>query len=733
MNRASCYRLMGDSKRTDTMALIFALIAATTMIAQQVAGKATRDALFLSNFDVTNLPKVVIAAAIASITGVLIMSRLLSKISPIKLVPAVFGLSSLLYVGEWILLDYQPSVTSIILYLHMAVFGAILISGFWSIINERFDPHSAKQRVARIAAAAALGGVIGGILATEVTKVMDVRAMLLFLSGLHLICLVTVGCIGTPTPTRIAPLDNAVRTRSAFTVIAQTHYLQWMAALMVLVAVMAALTDYAFKSEASAHFQDSESLVAFFGTFYAVIGVLGFLLQSLLGRRILQRFGIGMTIALLPFTIAFFGTIGVAFTHLSTMVVLRGGQAAFTNSFFRSAFELLYTPLPPHKKRPTKTIIDVASDRLGDLVGSGLLLLLLFIAPELPTAVVAACAVIVSVLAMYIIVRLNRGYINQLARSLRKGVVRIKEEDIVDATTQEILAESNAYSEREFLQSKIAAMTHPDAARQDIDEAADISDEASHLALTISELTSGDTRRIQRALGNPAMDISLAHYIIPLLANNEVAQDARTELRWLVTRIPGQLTDALLDPDMPVLVRQRLPGVLEASHSPRSIDGLLQGLVDETFNVRYSCARALVRMRHRNPHLEIPRYQVYAAISRELKASPEEWEGRDMELKMDYASDEEDVNPQFNRGLEHVFTLLALTLDPDAVHLSMRAAFSKDSNLRGTALEYLENVLPNYLYNELLEHLGEDRQSSRGARTLGDIVNELKSIVRTGK
>lgn len=720
---------MDNSRRTDVIALGFALVAATTMIAQQVAGKATRDALFLSNFDVTNLPKVVIAAAIASIAGVLIMSRLLSVFSPIRLIPVIFGLSSLLYIGEWFLLEYRPAITSVVLYLHMAIFGAILISGFWSIINERFDPHSAKQRVARIAAAAALGGVIGGVLASEVAKSMDVRTVLLFLSGLHFICMVTVRCIGAPT--RVMPVDNAVRARSAFTVISQTHYLQWMAALMMLVAVMAALVDYAFKSEASAHFRDSESLVAFFGTFYASIGVLGFLLQSLLGRRILQRYGIGMTIAILPFTIAFFGIIGVAFTHLWTMVTLRGSQAAFTNSFFRSAFELLYTPLPPHKKRPTKTIIDVASDRLGDLIGSGLLLLLLFIAPNLPTAVVAGCAVVVASLALYVVVRLNRGYINQLARSLRKGVVRIDEEDIIDATTQEILAETSAYSEREFLQSKIDALAHP-GDQDDSDDDTTITDEASRMALIVSDLTSGDTHRIRRALGNPDLDVSVAHYMIPLLSNNEISLEARSELRWLVTRIPGQLTDALLNPDLPLLVRQRLPGVLEASHSPRSIAGLLLGMVDETFNVRYSCARVLLRMRQRNPRLVIPRQQVYDAISAELKASPEEWEGRDMELKMDYASDEEDVNPQFNRGLEHVFTLLALTLDPDAVRLSMQAAFSKDMNLRGTALEYLENVLPAYLYNELLTQLGEDPQGSRSSRTLSDIVNELKSVVRPG-
>jgi len=345
------FHLFGQS---DNRAMLFALFAATTMIAQQVAGKATRDALFLSNFDVTNLPKIVIAAAIISMGAVLLMSRLLSHISPAKLVPGIFGLSAVLFIGEWILLDYRAGITSIVLYLHMAVFGAILISGFWSIINERFDPHSAKQRVARIAAAATLGGVLGGLLADTVANQLNVRSMLLFLSGLHMVCMMAVMGIGTQT--RAAPIEHAVRTRSAFTIISHTPYLQWMAALMVLVAVMAALVDYAFKAEAAAHYTDTESLVAFFGSFYAFIGVVGFVLQTLLGRRILQRFGIGATIAILPAVVALFGVFGTVVTHLWSMIMMRGGHAVFVTSFFRSAFELLYTPLPRHKKRPTKTI-----------------------------------------------------------------------------------------------------------------------------------------------------------------------------------------------------------------------------------------------------------------------------------------------------------------------------------------------------------------------------------------
>jgi hypothetical protein len=62
-----------------------------------------------------------------------------------------------------------------------------------------------------------------------------------------------------------------------------------------------------------------------------------------------------------------------------------------------------------------------------------------------------------------------------------------------------------------------------------------------------------------------------------------------------------------------------------------------------------------------------------------------------------------------------VFTLLALTLDPDAVHLSMQALLSPDDNLRGTALEYLENVLPADLYADLLQHM-DNRQEERTGR-----------------
>ena len=119
------------------------------MIGQHVAAKATADTLFLSLFDVTNLPKVVIAAALLSIFSVIGASKVLARYGPSLLIPCAFGASAVLFVVEWMLYPSATKAIAVVIYLHVASFSAILISGFWSVVNERFDPHTAKFVIAR--------------------------------------------------------------------------------------------------------------------------------------------------------------------------------------------------------------------------------------------------------------------------------------------------------------------------------------------------------------------------------------------------------------------------------------------------------------------------------------------------------------------------------------------------------------------------------------------------------
>jgi hypothetical protein len=55
--------------------------------------------------------------------------------------------------------------------------------------------------------------------------------------------------------------------------------------------------------------------------------------------------------------------------------------------------------------------------------------------------------------------------------------------------------------------------------------------------------------------------------------------------------------------------------------------------------------------------------------------------------------------------LEHIFRLLSLSLPRESLQTSFQALHTNDTHLRGTALEYLESVLPAGIRESLLEFL----------------------------
>ena len=244
---------------------------------------------------------------------------------------------------------------------------------------------------------------------------------------------------------------------------------------------------------------------------------------------------------------------------------------------------------------------------------------------------------------------------------------------------------------------------------------------AQRLAQATANLCSGDTARIRRVLIGDFMDVRLVPHLVMLLDHPALAEDTRMELRWLVPRVIGQLTDALLDPDQALTVRQRIPAVLEICHNPRVVEGLLHGVADEDFSVRYASARALARMRSRDSSMTLSTESVYNAVRREVSVDGDIWQGRSLGADGGFDNAENALGDGGSTlSLDHVFTLLGLVLERDALQLALHALSSGDRNLRGTALEYLDNVLPDDLRRALWMHLGlstpATRPSSRDKR-----------------
>ena len=87
-----------------------------------------------------------------------------------------------------------------------------------------------------------------------------------------------------------------------------------------------------------------------------------------------------------------------------------------------------------------------------------------------------------------------------------------------------------------------------------------------------------------------------------------------------------------------------------------------------------------------------------------------------------------------DRSLEHVFNLLALVLPREPLRLAFHSLHTEDRHLRGTALEYLERVLPSAVRQRLWPYLepeesGEARPRRSSEAILAELLQSRESIV----
>ena len=111
--------------------------AAASIIALQVAAKTSRDALFCATYSQEELAKVMVLGALLSGLLALGAARAFQAFGPFPVLLVLLVANAAGYVAEFWGLPLAPRATALVLYLHTAGVSGVLISGFWSVINER--------------------------------------------------------------------------------------------------------------------------------------------------------------------------------------------------------------------------------------------------------------------------------------------------------------------------------------------------------------------------------------------------------------------------------------------------------------------------------------------------------------------------------------------------------------------------------------------------------------------
>jgi len=745
-----------------TSGLAVATTLALAMIAYQVAARATRDALFLSSFHVASLPAMIVASAVTSVLMALVASRALSRFGPERVIPTGFGLSAALLVIEWLLQRAWPRPVAVAVYLHYGALGALLISAFWAYLNERFDPRAAKRALGRIAAGGTVGGLVGGVLADRVGSAFTVEAMLPVLAGIHALCAGLVirlrtagvtagGAVDSGTGTRAPESDDATRENegsdsgsrdeapaSGTRLIRQSPYLRTLVALVVLVTVSEGLVDWLFKANAATTMVRGEELLRLFGAFYTGTSLLTVLVQTLLSRVALERLGLARSVATLPAAVGVGSFGALAWPGLGSALALRATESVLSNSLYRAGYEVLFTPIPSREKRAAKTLVDVGAARAGDFLGAALIQIILVSAGMRQATIVVVGAIVgVSAAALAVAYRLHGGYVRALERGLVSRAVHLDLSEVQDSMTRSMvlqsmspLALSQVLDRSQLLGGARPTMVGGGTTRSDGAGAA-ASPVPSNDPLRDREaaLSSGHPGEVRAALRDGPLPAPLIPRAITLLAWDDVARPAIEALREVGDEAVAALTLALRDPESDFAIRRRIPIVLGAVPSAVSIEGLLEGLADRRFEVRYRCGRALHHLVSTYPRLGVPPDRVFEAVQREVETERKVWEGHRLLDKLEDESwtpaFDEALRARANRSLEHVFVLLSLALPRQPLQIAFRGIHTDDPLLRGTALEYLETTLPPEIRRSLWPFLEDTRQRKRERRTTDEVLADL--------
>jgi hypothetical protein len=706
---------MTNSSRT----MITAMCCAATVTAAFVGGKATRDALFLTSLDVSALPTMLMATSMFSIALVAFHTRTTRTISPGRLVPASFMLSGLAFVAEWLLRSSAPTAIAVGVYLHISGTGPLLASGFWLIVSERFDPHTAKRRFGQIAGAGTFGGLLGGLLAERMAAIAGGPSLLLLLALLQfatawLVRSLAASADFAPSPST-APDEPPLAARSGLRVIAKAPHLSRLAALVLLGTTSAALVEYLFKAKAVQTFGPGDPLLRFFSLYYACSALITFVVQILSSRVAIERFGLGLTTST-PSIALLSGSVGsILAPGFGSLVVARGAESVFRGSWFRAAYEVFYTPVSPAEKRAAKSVIDVACDRLGDAAGGGLVRFAALAAPAAQSPTILSFAILTSLAALAAASQLNRWYTRTLEESLvtRASAMRLARGEDTGTRTR-VQRRTSANTSAGFADPATAAH----AAVKPVDQ----------LASDIMQLRTRDQRAVSVLSLEDGLSAMLVPHVIPLLAVPALADYALFALRKVAEENVGALTDALLDPTGDAAIRRRLAKVFSVCVSQRAADALLLALDDERFDVRFQTARSLASIVEKNPHVGIDADRIDDIVRREVAVEQPVWESR--RLLDGFVSDsplDAFVRDRASQSLAHVFTLLSLVLPREPLRIAFRSLQAGDGYLRGTALEYLEEVLPPAIRQPLWPFLAGRTAGARRPAHSSSIVDLLAS------
>ncbi len=411
--------------------------------------KSLRNASYLSRLGDEKLPLAYFLTAVLMGFIVNFHSRLQVRLPRSRLITSslVFFFSNI--VLFWWLFEQRWEWVPVVFWVWANIFAIVLVTQFWFLVNDVFNPREAKRMIGFIGSGAQLGAILGGMLAGTLAKSRPDLLLPLAAGMLGLGALVVSGIFRRQRKGGLEAGSEAkgeergtvkVGFRDAFQTTRQSRYLMILAGIMMVTLVVSTLIDWQFNSVVNHWVSGSnkeDSLTSFFGYFNAGSMAFAFLFQLFLTSPLIRAFGIRLTLLLYPL-ILFLGAGGIGSAALVGLIpilpaiLIKASDKGLAYSLNQSVRELLYIPISREQKYKSKIFIDMFLNRFAKGVGAVILMGLLFFVPRGTEsgggdwAIPAISLVVLALIAVWVFLNLRIGgeYANIVKSRIEKKYER---------------------------------------------------------------------------------------------------------------------------------------------------------------------------------------------------------------------------------------------------------------------------------------------------------------------
>lgn len=260
-------------------------------------------------------------------------------------------------------------------FIWLSVFNLFVVSLFWSNVSDVFTKEQSHRVYGYIAAGGSAGALAGPALTATLARHVS-TSTLLALSAVFL----AAAAIATTAMRRSG--DVAAEAEPIAGSIFAGVRLAWEVvslrgvALIIICYTAVSTVLYVEQADVVARtFSQSGDRTAFFATIDLAVNGLALLTQTLLTRRLVEKFGLRMTLALVPLLlvagVSLLGAWRAALLLAVVQIVHRAGEFALT----RPGREMIYTTVDAESRYKAKNFIDTTVYRGNDAVVSWLVAL----------------------------------------------------------------------------------------------------------------------------------------------------------------------------------------------------------------------------------------------------------------------------------------------------------------------------------------------------------------------